>query len=153
MKSTTPYSIHPKHLQNAQALRRAKTSDAAETPTPPPTAATIRTTSRDFVNPIDYQHPFEAMARFAQRLAMRYDAVRACHAYYRQLRLLQEHFAADPALLLKKGDESGACDYQEPWCICGGVRWNLNSRQVCSGCSGLLRPTVSQVSILDAQQS
>lgn len=99
MKSTNPYSIHPKHLQNAKALRRAKTSEAAETPTPPPTAATIRTTSRDFVNPIDYQHPFESMARFAQRLALRYDAVRTCHAYYRQLRLLQEHFAGDPALL------------------------------------------------------
>jgi site-specific recombinase XerD len=99
MKSTNPSTLHPKHLQNAQALRRAKTSDAAQTPTPPPTASTIRTTSRDFVNPVDYQHPFESMARFAQRLALRYDAVRTCHAYYRQLRLLQEHFAGDPARL------------------------------------------------------
>jgi len=39
------------------------------------------------------------MARFAQWLALRYDAVRTCHAYYRQLRLLQEHFTGDPALL------------------------------------------------------
>lgn len=99
MKSTNPNSIHPKHLQNAQALRRAKTQEAAETPTPPPTASTIRTTSRDFVNPVDYQHPFESMARFAQRLALRYDAVRTCHAYYRQLRLIHVHFACDPAQL------------------------------------------------------
>lgn len=99
MKSSNPYSIHPKHLQNAKALQRAKTSEASEMPTPPPTAATIRTTSRDFVNPINYQHPFDSMARFAQRLALCYDAVRTCHAYYRQLRLLQEHFASDPALL------------------------------------------------------
>lgn len=99
MESTNPYSIHPKHLQNAKALRRAKTPDAAETPTPPPTAATIRTTPRDFVNPVDYQHPFESMASFAQRLGLRYDANRTRHSYYRQLRLIHEHFGCDPALL------------------------------------------------------
>ena len=55
MKSSNPYSIHPKHLQNAQALRRAKTQEAAGKPTPPPTASTIRTTGREYVNPVDYQ--------------------------------------------------------------------------------------------------
>jgi site-specific recombinase XerD len=99
MKSSNPYSIHPNHLQNAKALRRAQTPDAAETPTPPPTAATIRTTPRDFVNPVDYQHPFESMASFAQRLGLRYDANRTRHSYYRQLRLIHEHFGCDPALL------------------------------------------------------
>ena len=49
MKSTNPYSIHPKHLQNAKTLRRAKTSDAAGTPTPPPTASTIRTAGRAMI--------------------------------------------------------------------------------------------------------
>ena len=99
MKNTNPYSIHPKHLQNAKALRRAKTQDAAGTPTPPPTAATIRTAGREYVNPVDYQHPFDSMARFAQALALRYDANRTRHAYYRQLRLIHEHFACDPAQL------------------------------------------------------
>jgi site-specific recombinase XerD len=99
MKSTNPYSIHPKHLQNARALRRAKLLEAAETPTPPPTASTIRTTGREYVNPVDYQHPFDSAARFAQALALRYDANRTRHAYYRQLRLLHQHFACDPALL------------------------------------------------------
>lgn len=99
MKSPNPYSIHPKHLQYAKALRRAKTPDAAGTPTPPPTASTIRTTSRDFVNPVDYQHPYDSMACFAQALALRYDANRTRHAYYRQLRLLHEHFQTDPAQL------------------------------------------------------
>ena len=97
MKSSNPYSIHRKHLQNARALRRAKTQDAVVTPTPPPTASTIRTTPRDFVNPVDYQHPFESVARFAKALALRYDANRTRHAYYRQLRLLHEHLACDPA--------------------------------------------------------
>jgi len=39
------------------------------------------------------------MARFAQALALRYDANRTRHAYYRQLRLIHEHFSSDPALL------------------------------------------------------
>src|SRR6185503_11785003 len=99
MKSSNPYSIHPKHLQNAKALRSSKTPEAAGTPTPPPTASTIRTTGREYVNPVDYQHPFDSMARLAQALALRYDANRTRHAYYRQLRLLHEHFACDPAQL------------------------------------------------------
>src|SRR4029453_13432932 len=96
MKSTNPYSIHPKHLQNAKALRSAKTPDAAGTPTPPPTASTIRTTGREYVNPVDYQHPFDSMARFANALALRYDANRTRHAYYRQVRLIHDHFSCDP---------------------------------------------------------
>ncbi|MGE3309223.1 MAG: hypothetical protein AB7O66_04570, partial [Limisphaerales bacterium] len=92
MKNANPYSIHPKHLQNAMALRRAKTQDPTGTPVPPPAASTIRTTPRDFVNPVDYRHPFESMDRFAKALALRYDANRTRHAYYRQLRLIHEHF-------------------------------------------------------------
>ena len=109
MKSPNPYSIHPKHLQNARALRRAKTPDAAGTPTPPPTASTIRTTPRDFVNPVDYQHPYDSMARFAQALALRYDANRTRHAYYRQMRLIHEHFACDPALPLSPNCATTFC--------------------------------------------
>ena len=102
MKSTNPSTLHPKHLKNAQALRRSKAQDPAATPPPsPPEVSTIRTTSRDYVNPVDYQHPFESMARFAQTLALRYDANRTRHAYYRQLRLLHEHFDCDPALLIE----------------------------------------------------
>ncbi len=37
------------------------------------------------------------MARFAGLLALRYDANRTRHAYYRQLRLIQEHLRCDPA--------------------------------------------------------
>jgi Phage integrase, N-terminal SAM-like domain len=99
MKSSNPYSIHPKHLQNAEALRRSKILDAAGTPTPPPAASTVRTTGREYVNPVDYQHPCDSMARFAQALALRYDANRTRHAYYRQLRLLHKHCATDPAQL------------------------------------------------------
>ena len=99
MKSSKSYSIHPKHLRNAKALRRTQTADAAPTSVPPPPTSTVRTTPRDFANPVDYQHPYESMGRFAQALALRYDANRTRHSYYRQLRLLHEHFALDPALL------------------------------------------------------
>ena len=74
MKSSNPYSLHPKHLQNAKALRRARTQEAPETPTPPPTASTLRTVGREYVNPVDYQHPFDSMARVAKMLAVRFDA-------------------------------------------------------------------------------
>jgi integrase len=59
----------------------------------------IRTTAREYVNPVDYQHPYESMARFADFLALRYDANRTRHAYYRQVRLIHEHCACDPVAI------------------------------------------------------
>ena len=99
MNNAYSNAIHPKHLQNARARRRAKSPDSAGTPVPPPTAATIRTTPRDFVNPVDYQHPYDSMGRFAKALALRYDANRTRHTYYRHLRLIHEHCKIDPALV------------------------------------------------------
>ena len=105
MKRPKSSSIHPKHLQNARALQRDRVGTRTQTPVSvaapaaPPAASTIRTTPRDFINPVDYQHPYASMGRFAQALALRYDANRTRHAYYRQVRLIHEHFALDPALL------------------------------------------------------
>ena len=62
-------------------------------------AAGIRTTAQEYVNPVDYRHPYESMSLFADFLALRYDANRTRHAYYRQLRLIHEHFACDPTTL------------------------------------------------------
>ena len=42
------------------------------------------------------------MAQFARVLALRYDSLRTRHSYYRQLRLLCEHFNADPALITEE---------------------------------------------------
>ena len=64
-----------------------------------PDRRVFRTTAREYVNPVDYRHPCDSMARFADLLALRYDANRTRHAYYRQVRLLHEHFAGDPATL------------------------------------------------------
>jgi site-specific recombinase XerD len=63
------------------------------------TPAGIRTSARDYANPVDYNHPYESMARFADFLALHYDANRTRHAYYRQLRLIHQHFACDPAAI------------------------------------------------------
>jgi len=62
----------------------------------PKSLKTIRTTARDFANPVDYQHPFPSMARFAEHLALSYDANRTRHSYYRQLRLIHQHLGCDP---------------------------------------------------------
>ncbi len=59
----------------------------------------IRSADRGYANPLDYRHPYESMARFAQFLALHYDANRTRHAYYRQMRLLHQHLGADPATL------------------------------------------------------
>jgi integrase/recombinase XerD len=59
----------------------------------------IRLGEREYVNPVDYQHPYESMARFAELLALRYDANRTRHAYYRQMRLIHEHLGSDPSAL------------------------------------------------------
>jgi integrase/recombinase XerD len=61
----------------------------------------IRTSGREYVNPVDYQHPYGSMSQFADLLALRYDANRTRHAYYRQVRLIHEHCACDPALILE----------------------------------------------------
>jgi len=61
-----------------------------------PASPLITTAARRYANPVDYRHPYDSMARFAQFLALHYDANRTRHAYYRQLRLLHEHLGADP---------------------------------------------------------
>ena len=70
---------------------------------PPPAGATpaalIRTTGREYANPVTYSHPYESMARFADFLALHYDANRTRHAYYRQLRLIHEQLQCDPATI------------------------------------------------------
>ena len=87
MKSTNhPLNIHP------------TSTDAPDSKLwTPKSLATIRTTAREFANPVDYQHPYPSMARFADHLALSYDANRTRHSYYRQLRLIHQHLGCDPA--------------------------------------------------------
>ena len=58
-------------------------------------------------DPLTYEHRFSSMAEYAQLLALRYNASRTRQAYYRQLRLIMDHFNCDPASL----SESQLRDY------------------------------------------
>lgn len=47
-------------------------------------------------DPLHYEHAYESMRRYAQLLALRHDSARTRQSYYRQMRLIMEHFACDP---------------------------------------------------------
>lgn len=86
-------------------IKHSSTTHDNQKPSPtahawtPKSLATIRTTARDFANPVDYQHPYPSMAQFANHLALSYDANRTRHSYYRQVRLIHEHLGCDPATI------------------------------------------------------
>ena len=71
-------------------------SQSAPEPAMPPE---FRISGRDYANPVDYDHPYKSMDELADFLALRYDANRTRHAYYRQVRLIHEHFGCDPAII------------------------------------------------------
>jgi site-specific recombinase XerD len=54
---------------------------------------------RNLKDPLSYDHWYLCMKQFAECLALRYDHTRTRHSYYRQLRLLFEHFDTDPSTL------------------------------------------------------
>jgi len=90
-KSNSNFDSEPRQTRGADRKRR-----------------TVRTSAkRELRNPVDYEHRHESMARYAKLLALRYDGNRTRHAYYRQLRLLMEHFDRDPAGL----DQEAVRDY------------------------------------------
>jgi integrase/recombinase XerD len=89
MKNTN-YSPHLEKTSNRTSNPNLWTSKSL---------ATIQTIARDYANPVDYQHPYPSMARFADHLALSYDANRTRHSYYRQLRLMHQHAGCDPATI------------------------------------------------------
>ena len=62
---------------------------------------------RQYINPLDYEHPWPSMHEFAKLLTLRHDANRTRHSYYRDMRLLHDYFRCDPATL----SESQVRDY------------------------------------------
>lgn len=65
-----------------------------------PTASTINARAgRRHRDPLVYNHPYDSMRRYAELLAVRHDSARTRHSYYRAMRLVHEHFGADPATL------------------------------------------------------
>src|SRR6188474_1321301 len=88
-----------KNSNQSSHTNKVNTDTAKASPWTAKSLASIRTTARDYANPVDYQHPYPSMARFAEHLALSYDANRTRHSYYRQLRLIHQHFGSDPATL------------------------------------------------------
>ena len=63
------------------------------------TSTTNTRAGRRHRDPLDYNHPYDSMRRYAELLALRHDCGRTRHSYYRAMRVLHEHFRADPATL------------------------------------------------------
>lgn len=99
MKNTknqfTSYRNHRPHSV-PQITPDPQLSKYGPQPVPP---SGVRTTARDYPNPVDYKHPYPCMAQFADLLALRYDANRTRHSYYRQLRLIHQHSNCDPSTI------------------------------------------------------
>jgi site-specific recombinase XerD len=77
-------------------MRDIKTPGASRSPA----TSTITTRAdRCHRDPLDYNHPYDSMRRYAELLALRHDSLRTRHAYYRAMRLVHEHFGQDPATL------------------------------------------------------
>jgi integrase/recombinase XerD len=87
-KSTNPAAIQP----DEAAVRQVENT-APRRPFARPDAG------RKGTDPLDYSHPYPSMRRFAEHLALRYERSRTRHSYYRQVRLLSEHFDTDPQSL------------------------------------------------------
>lgn len=88
-----------KNTTYSSTANKTKNHTPIPNPWTPTSLAAIRTTARDYANPVDYQHPYPSMARFADHLALGYDANRTRHSYYRQLRLIHQHLGCDPATI------------------------------------------------------
>jgi len=59
-----------------------------------------RSTGKSGRDPVDYEcHPYPSMQRFAGHLVLSHDTARTRSSYYRQMRLIHEHFGRDPEAL------------------------------------------------------
>jgi site-specific recombinase XerD len=96
MKNTTP-SLTIGNTSSRKATDAAKPMTKTSPWGTQASLAAIRTSARNCLNPVDYQHPYPSMARFADHLALRYDANETRYCYYRQLRLIHQHCGCDPA--------------------------------------------------------
>lgn len=99
MKSTNDSSTGNSNTNNQDGVGTKPSPKPSKWGPKPSLPPDIRTTSKEYKNPVDYRHPYDSMARFADFLALHYDANRTRHAYYRQVRLLHDHFACDPTTI------------------------------------------------------
>ena len=99
MKHTSPNPDNKPDQTPIAPGPQAKSRPVNSTP-PPVIRPRVGRTERD---PIEYEvHPYPSMRSFAELLALRFDTPRTRHCYYRDLRLIHEHCATDPALITEE---------------------------------------------------
>lgn len=54
------------------------------------------------LNPLAYEHKYQSMAQFAEHINLKDKRLRTIQSYYRQMRLVCEHFDCNPKLLSQK---------------------------------------------------
>ena len=82
---------NPEHTQPQPRLTPLRPRDQRHRPDP-----------REKRDPLAYDHPYPSMADLARRLAVHTDSPRTRHSYYRDIRLLHQHFGCDPAGLAEE---------------------------------------------------
>lgn len=89
----------------------------------------IKCTYKKDVSPLHYNHKFSSMEDFAQHLALKDVRLRTVQSYYRQIRLVAEHFGRDPKRLSQKSIQSYILHLKE------GKGWSPSSiRQGIAAC-------------------
>jgi site-specific recombinase XerD len=99
-KQTSLANSSSRQLRAAPALGSTHSQQEAGTE--------VRTRSgKRYEDPTSYDHAWPSLAEYARLLVLRYDRLRTRHSYYRDMRLVAEHFDCDPATL----SESQLTDY------------------------------------------
>ena len=90
MKHTNP---NPDNGPKQSTNQEARQAESGRSGLPRPR----RSTGKSGRDPVDYEcHPYPSMKRFAGHLVLSHDTARTRHSYYRQMRLIHEHFGRDP---------------------------------------------------------
>jgi hypothetical protein len=90
---------HPHRNHSTSRRQSQPQSESGDAPTPPSGPPIPVDAGRQYRNPLHYDHPYPSMAEFAKLLALRYDANRTRHSYYRDMRLVHQRFECDPSAL------------------------------------------------------
>lgn len=90
----------PRQAKTRQAKTPERTDEAGYQQLPHGYRPLAGCAQRD---PLDYDsHPYPSMRRFAEFLALQFDAPRTRHSYYRQMRLVHEFCQCDPLVITEQ---------------------------------------------------
>jgi len=97
MNNTNP---NPDNKPNPISIARSRQAKKQQTD---PLPVILHRSGLRGCDPLDYEdHVYSSMCRFAELLALRYDTTSTRHSYYRDMRLIHEHFDEDPAAITEE---------------------------------------------------